>query len=358
MRLNPSQLSAHLAKTLAPVYVVAGDEPLLVQEALDAIRDAARKAGFAEREVLEVEPGFNWQRLAEACGSLSLFASKRMIELRMPRGIAPGRARKDSEDDDEGEGGGGSRDGVKLLPEIAARLERDTLLIVACGALDKRARESGWFLALEQAGASVYAWPIKPDEQKGWLSARARALGVDLDPDALQLLAERTEGNLLAAAQDLDKLRLLHPGERIGAAQLTEAVADSARFGSFDLIDRVLGGDGAGAVRSLERLREEGLAVLEILGALSWALRQLAVAAQAYARTRDAASACAQARAFGPQAQRMQAALPRVRPTEVLSWLRRAAQIDLLAKSTNGEAAAWEDLLTLTLAASGARRTA
>lgn len=336
MRLNFNQLSPHLAKGLAPLYVVAGEEPLLMQESLDAIRATARKAGFSEREVLDAERGFNWQQLADSCASMSLFATRRIVELNLPSG-APGV------------------EGGKLLQQLIPQLSSDTLFILHCGAIDWRSRQGGWYQALENAGAALYFEPMKPAEFPGWLAGRAKAAGLQLDADAMKLLIERTEGNLLAAGQDLEKLRLLFPGQTIGLEQLSQAVADSARYEAFDLNARALSGDGAGAVRSLQRLREEGVAALEILGALVWSLRQLSKAALSYARTRDANAACYDA---GVQKARMEPylkALPRMRPGEIMDWLRLCAQIDQAVK-TGREAAAWEDLLTLVLAVSGTRK--
>lgn len=333
MQLKASQLASHLAKGLAPIYFVAGEEPLLMQEALDAIRAAARKAGYSEREVFDVERGFSWQRVIEAGASLSLFASKRIVEVRMSAGP-----------DDEGR---------KTLLALAQQPPQDVLLIVVCGALDKRQREAPWARALDTAGASLYLWPVKPEEFVPWLDARLKAAGVQADAEAVKLLAERTEGNLLAAAQDVEKLKLLFPGERIGVEALAQAVADSARFEAFDLNDRILDGDAVGSVRSLQRLREEGLGPLEILGALSWCLRSLAKASIQYARLRDAGAACEAAGIFRAQQAKYLRALPRVRPAEALTWMRRAANVDQMVKSGQ-EAAAWEELLTLILAASGA----
>ncbi|MGH8446998.1 MAG: DNA polymerase III subunit delta [Solimonas sp.] len=333
MQLKTSQLATHLAKGPAPIYLVAGEEPLLMQEALDAIRAAARKAGYSEREVFDVERGFNWQRVIEAGASLSLFATQRIVEVRMAAGP-----------DDEGR---------KTLQAIAQRPPQDVMLIVVCGALDKRQREAPWAKALDTAGAMLYVWPVKTEEFVPWLDARLKAAGVQADGDAVKLLAERTEGNLLAAAQDIEKLRLLFPDERISAEMLAQAVADSARFEAFDLNDRILDGDAEGSVRSLQRLREEGLAPLEILGALTWCLRSLTKASIQFARLRDASAACEAAGIFRAQQAKYLRAVPRVRPAEALNWMRRAAAVDQMVK-TGQEAAAWEELLTLTLAASGA----
>ncbi|MDP9142368.1 MAG: DNA polymerase III subunit delta [Pseudomonadota bacterium] len=333
MQLKPHQLTAHLSKSLAPIYLVAGEEPLLIQESLDAIRAVARARGYSEREVLDVERGFNWQQLADSCASMSLFASRRIVEVRLAAGP--------------------DVSGAKMLQEIAERPAEDVLLLVVCGPLETRARSAAWFKALETVGASLYFWPVKGADIVPWIETRLSTAGVKADADAIKLLAERTEGNLLAAAQDVAKLALLFPGQTVSADDVTQAVADNARFQAFDLSDRVLAGDAAGAVRSLDRMREEGLSPLEILGALMWSLRQLIKATVAYARTRDAASACAAAGIYSSQQQKFLHAVPRSKPGEAMLWLRRAARIDRLVK-TGQESAAWEELITLILAASGA----
>ncbi|HEY0973543.1 MAG TPA: DNA polymerase III subunit delta [Solimonas sp.] len=335
MQVKPQQIASQLARGLASIYVVAGEEPLLIQETLDAVRAHARKQGYSEREVLDVERGFDWQRLADSCASLSLFASHRIVEVRMA-----------SVPDESGK---------KMLQALASHPPQGVLLLVVCGELDKRQRESAWFKALDVAGVSVYAWPVKGADLPAWIEERLRVAGVKAEPEAVRLLAERTEGNLLAAQQDIDKLALLFPGQTVDAEALAQAVADSARFEAFDLNDRVLDGDAVGAVRSLDRLREEGLNPLEVLGALAWSLRQLAKAAVQYARLRDATAACEAAGIFRAQQARYARALPRIRAGEALGWFRRAARVDQLVK-TGQEAAAWEELLTLILAASGAAR--
>src|ERR1041384_7487566 len=205
MRLNLPQLPSHLAKGLAPIYVVGGEEPLLVDESLDAIRAAARKQVFAEREVLEVDAGFDWQRLIEAYASLSLFASRRLIELRMPRGITGGKRK--AADDEEGEGEKGSGSGAKILPELAKNPAPDTILLVVCGKLDWRARQSGWWLALENAGASLYAEAIKPDRLPGGLQGRLKQAGLNANPKAIHALPNATEAHRLPAAKKIKKLK-------------------------------------------------------------------------------------------------------------------------------------------------------
>lgn len=338
MQLKSSQLAGQLAKGLSPIYVVAGEEPLLAQEALDAIRAAARAQGYSEREVLDAEKGFDWGKLYAAGASMSLFASRRIIEVRLPSG-APGV------------------DGGKALTEYAKNPPSDVLLILHCGAIDWRSRSGGWFGALDAAGATLYFEPMKPGEFQPWLAARMKAAGVSTDEEGLSLLAERTEGNLLAAAQDIEKLKLLFPGGKVTAAELEQAVADSARYEAFDFIGLMQAGDGAGAVRSLARLREEGFEVPEILGALAWSLRTWAQAAGYMAQTGgDAGRACEMARVPRKNQPQLSRALNRTRVTQVYGWIRRCTTIDQQSKSTGGKDQAWEELLTLALAASGAAK--
>lgn len=358
MRLRPDQLAAHLGKPLLPVYVVAGEEHVLIEESLDALRGAARAQGFSEREIFDVEHGFDWSRVTASCASLSLFAERKIVEIRMPKGPGAGRAKAADDDaDGEGEGDRGKSaiDGAKLLVELAGQVPADTLLLVTTGKLDYRQQQAAWYLALENAGASIYAAPITPDQWPGWVQARMRGAGLKPEPEAVTELAERTEGNALAARQDIDKLSLLHPGAAITAAQVREAVVDSSRFDAFELGDRMLGGDATGAAHALGRLREEGQDVLAILGPLAWVLRQWAQAQQSFSRSGDAARACADARIARARIAAFSRALTRTRVTQIYGWLRQASAIDQLAKSTGGKDQAWEELLTLVLAAAGRR---
>jgi DNA polymerase-3 subunit delta len=335
MQLRPAQLAAHLKQPLLPLYVVAGEEPLIIQESLDALRAAARRQGFTERQVLDADRAFDWSQLTQAAASLSLFASRRLIEVNLPSG-APGDA------------------GAKALKALADDPVPDTVIVLVCGALEYRTRQSGWYTALESKGASLYVWPVKPEELPHWIGDRLAAAGLKATPAAIELLVHRTEGNLLAAQQDIEKLKLLHPGETLSEENIQLAVADSARFDAFDLTDRVLMGDAEGAVRSLGRLREEGVELPALVGAWAWMLRQWGQAAAHYAKERNAAAACEAAKIFGPRQAPYLKALPRVRPAQVYGWLAQASSIDLKGKSTAGEPAAWEELLTCVLAASRA----
>jgi len=261
MRLAAEKLTPHLRKTLQPLYLLSGDEPLQREECLDMIRAAARAKGYEERTVIHVERGFDASALREFGDSLSLFASLRILELRIERKL-----------DDPGR---------KALLGYAAQLPADTLSLVVIGyRVDGRSK---WFTSLEKAAVHIQAWPISAADMPGWVRQRAATRGLQMDADAIALLAERGEGNLLACAQEIDTLSLLYPQQTISARQILGATRDSARFDAFNLVNACFAGEAGRAVRILQLLREDGHALQEIIGALSWALRSAAEIAPAVA---------------------------------------------------------------------------
>lgn len=259
MRVYPERLAENLSGTLAPVYVLSGEEPLLVEEALDEIRRRARELGFEERQVFHVEKGFDWRSLLDAGDTLSLFASKRLLELRIPSG-KPGDA------------------GSKTLLSYCANLPEDTVLVVICGA-DKGMKNAKWYKTLDQAGVAVQCWPLDRERLPQWLQARLRKHSLQCEPLALEALAWRVEGNLLAAAQAIDRLALLGQGETVTPALVEEAVSDNARFDVFACSQAALLGETQRAVRMVERLRGEGVYPLAILNPLLNDLRDVAALA-------------------------------------------------------------------------------
>ena len=259
MKVSPGQLSAELRRTLAPIYLVSGDEPLLVAEAAEAIRAEAEKAGYTERKRYAVERGFDWNLLHDASVSMSLFAERRVIELRLAS-ASPG-------------------EGADALVEYAEHLPPDTLLLVLCPKLDRRTAASRWVVALERSGVLVELRAIGTRELGGWIERRMRAVELEPTAGAVALLAERVEGNLLAAAQEIEKLRLLHGAGALDEAAVREAVADSARFDVFQLVDAALAGDAGRALRILDGLRGEGVEPVLIIWALGRDLRSIAALA-------------------------------------------------------------------------------
>ena len=230
-KLRAEQLGAALTKQLASIYLVSGDEPLLIQECCDQIRAAARKNGFSERELYHVDTSFDWGQLLAAANSLSLFAEKKIIEVRMPTG-KPGDK------------------GGKILQEYAQSPAPDNLLLIVTEKLDGATQKSKWFKAIEDAGQHIQVWPVTPAQLPRWIGVRLQQSGLHADSDAIDLLASRIEGNLLAAAQEIEKLKLLATDNRISYELMASVVADSARYDVFGLTDKALHGDARAAVQA------------------------------------------------------------------------------------------------------------
>lgn len=256
MELRAADLGRELARGLAPIYLVSGDEQLLVQEACDAIVAAARAADFGERVVLHAEAGFNWNDVLQESASLSLFAERRIIDLRVP-GAAFGR------------------EGSDVLVEYARRSGAHTLLLIRCGRMDGRQRSSAWYKTLVQAGVVVTIWPVSAAELPRWLEARLRVAGLRCTREALLAFAQRVEGNLLAAVQEIEKLGLHELPQPIAMEDLLAVLEDAAHYDSFELIDGMFAGDAARVSRMVASLRQEGIAVFAVLGALVAQLRRI-----------------------------------------------------------------------------------
>ena len=257
MQVRPEQLPGHLERGLKPVYLVSGDEPLQFNEALDAVRAAARGQGFAERTVLDADTGFDWSRLAEAGASLSLFAERRLIELRLPSG-RPGA------------------EGARALAAFLAEPGDDVVLLVGAGRIEARAKRSEWYRAVDRAGTCIEVWPKERAALPGWVRDRARARGLVASPEATEELADRCEGNLAYGAQTIERLALLVSGNRIEIDDVLDGAAHGARFTSFDLVDATLAGNAPRALSVLAGLAAEGEAPPAIIGALAWQVRTVA----------------------------------------------------------------------------------
>lgn len=258
MKLRPEDLSTHLAGRLLPVYLIVGDDPLLTAEAGDAIRRRARELGFSEREVFQVDrPGSNaFQPAQHAAEAMSLFAARRIIEIRLPGG-KPGHGE------------------AELLRIIDAAGD-DLLVLILAGRIERDAWQSDWLQRVDARGASLTLWPVDLAKFPRWLRERFRAAGLHPDDDALALLVARTEGNLLAAGQEVEKLALLLPaGSRVDAAAVAAGSGDSARFDVFQLGKAVVAGDATRAMRLLAGLRAEGTEPVLVLWSLLRARGQL-----------------------------------------------------------------------------------
>ena len=266
MKLAPAQLAKHLQGGLAPVYIVSGDDPLLCQEAADAIRMAARQQGFDERQVFSADASFDWGTLLQAGASMSLFAEKRLLELRLPSG-KPG---------DKG----------AAFIEYCSRPAEDTVLLISLPKLDASAQKTKWGKALVEGAQTqfIQIWPVDSSQLPQWIRQRLSQSGLSATQDAVELIAARVEGNLLAAAQEIEKLKLMAEDGQITVQTVQGAVADSARFDVFGLMDAILNGEPAHALRMLEGLRGEGVEPPVILWALARELRVLANIALQYSQ--------------------------------------------------------------------------
>jgi DNA polymerase-3 subunit delta len=255
-RLNPEQLPQALAKSLSPVYLITGDEPLLVQESCDAVRAAARQAGFNERELFHTDAGFQWPQLLQSANSLSLFADKKLLEVRIHNG-KPGDL------------------GAKILQAYCETPSADNLLLLLCPKLDKATQNSKWYSAIEQIGTVVTVWPIGIKQLPRWIEQRLQRAGIRADSQAIDILAGRVEGNLLAAVQEIEKLKLAARDGLIDAQTMAQSVVDSARYDVFGLVDKALAGHAQAAATALNGLRGEGTDAMAVLWALSREIRAL-----------------------------------------------------------------------------------
>lgn len=257
MLVSPEKLPADLDRRgVAPAYLVFGDEPLQVMESVDAIRAAARAAGVGERLVFEVAAGFDWQQLIAGANELSLFAERRLIEIRLG-GRKPDKA------------------GAAVLEDLLSRDDTEDVVLVSAEKIDRNAQKAKWFKACDRAGVVVQARQVVARQLDRWIQERARRYKFTLTAAAAELIAVRAEGNLLAAAQEIDKLALLVDGGEVDADMVLGATIDSARFDVFSLVDVTLAGDAAKAVRMLRGLREEGTEAVVIGWAVNRELRTL-----------------------------------------------------------------------------------
>lgn len=330
MRIDSERLQQQLTRTLHPLYTVFGDEPLLALEASDRIRSTARAAGHTEREVLVAEPGFKWSELALAGSSPSLFATRSFLEVRIPSG-KPGV---------EGSG---------ALQRFCGRLPPDTVTLVQLPAVDWRTQKSEWFEALDATGLVVEARPVTRKALPQWLAGRLKAQQQQADTETLEFIADRVEGNLMAAYQEVQKLALLFPPGKMTFDQVREAVLDVARYDVFSLGEAMLEGDPARLVRMIDGLRGEGVAPPLVLWALTDEIRAIGTILAGVASGRPVSMLVREARIRGFAHQKlMESAYQRFSLAEVHEGLGHGSCIDRMVKGI-AKGDAWDELLQLAL---------
>jgi DNA polymerase-3 subunit delta len=333
MQLRADALDGHLAKPLAQLYVISSDEHLLALEAADKIRRAARAQGYSEREVLSVERSFKWGELLAANQALSLFGDKKMIELRIPTG-KPGK------------------DGGAALQSYAKDLSPDNLTLITLPKLDWATQKAAWVASLQQAAVYIEIPPVERAQLPNWIAGRLAAQGQSAERAAVDFIAERVEGNLLAAHQEIQKLGLLHGAGKLSYEQVQDAVLNVARYDVFKLSEAMLAGDPARLVRMLEGLKGEGEALPLVLWAVAEEIRTLLKLKAGMAQGRPLGVMLKEYRIWGPRERMMEPALRRISLPVLEAAMRQAAQVDKMIKGLRAKAYAgdaWDAMLQLAL---------
>jgi DNA polymerase-3 subunit delta len=336
MRLRPDQIQNQLNKELSTIYLVSGDESLLVQESCDSIRQHCRKQGFS-REVLHVETGFDWNELLASANAMSLFSERKLIELRMPTG-KPGDA------------------GGKALTEYAANASPDNVLLIICNKLESSSTRTKWYKNIEAAGCTIQCWPIDAKQLPQWISQRLNRAGLKASSEAIDMLAQRVEGNLLAAVQEIEKLRLYTDNDVIDIDTITNAVADNARYDMFGMIDRALEGDASASLRMLRGLKAEGSEPPVLLWALSRELRTLYQCAEQIEQGNGVDRVFQNMRIWDKRKGITKKALSRLGTKKLQQLLNSAYRIDEAVKGMSKENG-WDLLEQLIATLAGARLT-
>ena len=327
MKAQPAQLPQLLKKSLSPVYLVSGDEPLLVQEACDQIRQAAREAGFQDRVTFHADRQLDWGSVAEEFSALSLFADKRRIEIHLPTGKLG--------------------DGRGVMEQVLADPGEDIVLILISAKLDPAELRRKWYKLLQSAGVHVTVWPVDTDKFPAWLQQRAQSRGLTLTRGALAILSERLEGNLLAASQEIERLALFSTTGTIDEDTVEQAVQNSARFNPFELVTEILAGRAAHACRILGALQQEGENPLGLLSVLSRDINMTLALQRALAQREVAANFLKNNGVRQPQRARvLEQAARRLSPRQLTLALTRCSDIDRAAKGF-GEHSPWFHLRTL-----------
>jgi DNA polymerase-3 subunit delta len=249
MQVKPQQLSGALQKKLASVYLISGDEPQQVGELSDSIRTAAKAQGFLSREIFFADKQFDWKQLNVAADTLSIFADKKIIDLKLT--ASPGQ------------------EGGKALTAYCQRPPEDTLLLITTGKITKETQKASWFQAIDKHGVIIQVWPLSGQELISWMQIRMQQKGLLPEPGAVKLLAERVEGNLMAAAQEIEKLYVLYGAGKLTVQHINDAVVDSSRYDIFNLVESALAGKTNKAFKILISLKEEGVANAVVLWALA-----------------------------------------------------------------------------------------
>ena len=337
MHHKANQLAASLQKKLAPVYFISGDEPAQQLEAADAVRSAAKQAGFLHREVLTVDENFSWNQLSFAAESLSLFAEKKLIDLRIPTGKL-------------------GQEGSKVVTHYCQKLPPDTLLLITAAKIDKASQKSRWFQALDSVGVIVQVWALEGNELKHWLQQRLQKREIPLEPQAMNLFVSRVEGNLLAAKQEIEKLYMLYGSANISLQQLEQATVDNSRYDIFKLTESALAAKPARMTKILQSLQAEGIASTLVLWALSREIRLLNSLQFSLSQGQPLEPLFKKNQVWGARKTLVNTALKRLKQSQLQKIILLSSQAD---RQIKGQQAGdvWETLLAISLLMAGVKIT-
>lgn len=313
MKLNHAQLEQHLSKSLAAIYIVSGDEILLKQDALQLIRKAAKNAGFNERIRITPEAGYDWEQLYSVLYSNSLLAEKRLFEFDF-RDITPNKAAS------------------AILQEYAKKPLNDNLILIDLSKVDDKIAKSAWYKALESAGMAIAVWPIAREQLPQWINQRAKKYKLQFNPDAAKLLADYVEGNLMAAAQALEKIYLLRPEQAVDSALVKSVLTDESRFTIFDFIENLIAGDQTRSLHVLQQLQDEGIEPTLILWAITRELRLMADLAQQFKQGSSIDTLLQKYRIFGRRQAAVRHFIGKFSAQDCWQNLTHAMEIDQLIK--------------------------
>ena len=333
MKIPFQQLEKQLNNQLSSVYFVSGDEPFQVDEACRLIRGAAQRQGYSERQIFHVDRSFDWNSLAAESNNLSLFSEKKLIELRIPT-AKPGR------------------EGTKALQEYTESIPEDTILLISAGKLDASQTKSKWVKSLEQAGVLIQIWPIEIARLPQWIQHRLSLRGLDAPADAIKILADRIEGNLLAADQEFEKLVLLYGEGTLTTEQIQSAVSDSARYDIFSFADAALSGDPERVAKLVFGLKAEGVEPVLMLWSLQREIRSLCRIQEEMFNGSNLNGAMATQRVWDKRKPLISQAIQRGSLTRSRKWLQHCQQLDCIIKGQRA-GKAWDELLELSLEVAG-----
>jgi DNA polymerase-3 subunit delta len=336
MRISSEQLSRHLQKQLAPLYTVFGDELLLSIEAADLIRTKARQAGYIEREIFTIDHYFNWADLRQSSSSLSLFGERRIMDIRIPSG-KPGIQ------------------GSAAIEAYCHSLPPDTVTLVTLPKIDKQGSAAKWFQALEKSGVMIPVSPVERGRLPAWIGQRLEMQEQRAEPETLQFLAGKVEGNLLAAHQELKKLALLYPAGMLSFSQVKDAVLDVARYDVFKLSIAMMAADTVRYTRILEGLQGEGTALPFIVATLAGQIRSLIVILKGRDSGKPLMQLMNQTRVWGDQQKIVESAASRLSTKQLVQALLHTAKIDRISKGV-AQGDAWDELLQLGLSLAAGKR--